>query len=264
MIAPTYNEPFTAEDSIVRDIWGNSDTILLVFAGGAAEFALSRAVDWLFFTGKLPADPIARLFSTARFARDIVFTDQENAQRTLQRINAIHGAVEHKRGQQIPDWAHRDVLYMLIDYSERAYQLLHRPLTPPEQTELFDVFRRVGQGLAIPELPTTYAEWRADRQRHLDRNLRYSDYTAQLYQQYRRHLGALRYRLLLHIQTLLVPESVRQLLPLKPESPLRYTLRAYPWLKRLGLRPLLQWLLVPTQHLSSVRQLEQGLRVARA
>src|SRR5690349_7476363 len=117
MSGPDNTEPFVAETSIVRTIWGNSDTIMLVFAGSAAEFALNRAVDWLFFTGKLPNDPIGRLFSTARFARDIVFSDAAGARRTLARINALHGGVEQRRGQRIPEWAHRDVLYMLIDYS---------------------------------------------------------------------------------------------------------------------------------------------------
>ncbi|MDQ3244245.1 MAG: DUF2236 domain-containing protein, partial [Gemmatimonadota bacterium] len=43
--------------------------VLLVFAGSAAEFALNRAVDWLFFTGELPRDPIGRLFSTAAYSQ---------------------------------------------------------------------------------------------------------------------------------------------------------------------------------------------------
>ena len=42
---------------------GKGDTILFIFAGaGAAEFALNKAVDWLYFTGKLPTDPLGRLF----------------------------------------------------------------------------------------------------------------------------------------------------------------------------------------------------------
>jgi hypothetical protein len=102
--------------------------VLLVFAGSAAEFALNRAVDWLFFTGKLPGDPIGRLFTTAGYAQQIVFADEPTAARTLDRIRAAHEAVERQRGQSIPDWAHRDVLYMLIDYSERAHELLARPL----------------------------------------------------------------------------------------------------------------------------------------
>ncbi len=51
---------FVGRDSIVRRIWGDGDMVLLIFAGSAAEFALNRAVDWLFFPGKLPDDPIGR------------------------------------------------------------------------------------------------------------------------------------------------------------------------------------------------------------
>ena len=60
---------FVPESSIVRTIWGKSDTILFIFAGSAAEFALNKAVDWLYYTGKLPADPLGRLFSTVAYAR---------------------------------------------------------------------------------------------------------------------------------------------------------------------------------------------------
>ena len=109
------DDPFVGRDSIVRRIWGDGDMVLLVFAGSAAEFALNRAVDWLFFTGELPRDPIGRLFSTAGYSQHIVFADAATATRTLQRIRSIHGAVERERGQRIPDGAHRDVLYMLID-----------------------------------------------------------------------------------------------------------------------------------------------------
>src|SRR4051812_47067645 len=88
---------FVHRHSIVRTIWGNADTVLLIFAGSAGEFALSRAVDWLFFTGKLPADPIGRLFSTVRYAQDIVFSEEEKAKRTINRMSAIHGGVEKQR-----------------------------------------------------------------------------------------------------------------------------------------------------------------------
>lgn len=45
---------FVDKHSIVRKIWGNTDVILFIFAGAAAEFSLNKAVDWLYFTGKLP------------------------------------------------------------------------------------------------------------------------------------------------------------------------------------------------------------------
>ena len=114
---------FVGQRSIVRRIWGNPDLILLIFAGSAAEFALNRAVDWLFFTNEIPRDPIGRLFSTVRYAQEIVFLDEDRAQQAIGRISKIHGNVERQRAQTIPDWAYRDVLYMLIDYSERAHQL---------------------------------------------------------------------------------------------------------------------------------------------
>ena len=96
---------FVDRRSIVRTIWGDPDLVLLIFAGSAAEFALNRAVDWLFFTGEIPRDPIGRLFSTVRYAQEIVFVDEEKARWTLDRINERHASVEHERRQTIPDWA---------------------------------------------------------------------------------------------------------------------------------------------------------------
>ena len=252
---------FVDRDSVVRKIWGNGDMVLLVFAGSAAEFALNRAVDWLFFTGKLPRDPIGRLFSTAAYAQQIVFADVDTASAAFARIRAVHHAVERQRDQQIPGWAHRDVLYMLIDYSERAHAMLARPLSAAEQRELYDVFYRVGTGLGIPELPPTYAGWKADRELHLRRDLLYSEGTAALYAQYRNHLGSWRYQLLLRVQSILTPDHVRGLLRLQRAAWLRPLLRVYPLLVRAGLRSLIQKLLMPSSHLAAVRALDQPAQV---
>jgi hypothetical protein len=76
-----------------------------------AEFALNRAVDWLFFTGKLPSDPIGRLFATRRLRAAHRLRRRNGPPRArLDAIRAVHAAVEHQRGQRIPDGAHRDVL----------------------------------------------------------------------------------------------------------------------------------------------------------
>lgn len=230
--------------------------VLLVFAGSAAEFALNRAADWLFFTGKLPGDPIGRLFSTAAYAQQIVFADAPTAARTLDRIRTVHQAVERQRGRHIPDWAHRDVLYMLIDYSERAHEMLARPLSAGERRELYDVFRRVGTGLRIPGLPRTYAGWRIDRERHLRRDLLNGDATEALYAGYREHLGPWRYHLLLRIQSILAPEHVRDLLRLERAEWLRLLVRCYPVLVRAGLRSVVQRLLMPSRYLPAVRGLD--------
>jgi uncharacterized protein (DUF2236 family) len=255
---------FVKPDSIVRRIWGDADMVLLVFAGSAAEFALNRAVDWLFFTGKLPGDPIGRLFTTASYAQRIVFADEVTASRTLQGIRAAHSAVERKRGQSIPDWAHRDVLYMLIDYSERAHELFARRFTAEERTELYDVFYRVGIGLGIPDLPVSYTDWVADRERHLRRDLVYSDGTEELYARYRNQLGFWRYRLLLLVQAILAPDHVRRLLRLESAERVRPLLRVYPVLARAGLRSVIQRLLMPSKYLAEVRGLDQGTRPQRS
>ncbi|WP_425387137.1 hypothetical protein [Deinococcus apachensis] len=43
-----------------------------------------------------------------------MLADQAGAERTLARIRAAHGAVEDARGARIPEWANRDVLYLLV------------------------------------------------------------------------------------------------------------------------------------------------------
>lgn len=247
---------FVEPGSIVRRIWGDGDMVLLVFAGSAAEFALNRAVDWLFVTGALPADPIGRLFSTAEHARRIVFADERTAARTLDGIRAAHEAVERRRGEPLPDWAHRDVLYMLADYSMRAHELLDRPLTAAERRELHDVFRRVGVGLGIPGIAPTYDAFRVDRELHLRRDLERSALTDLLYARYREELGPWRHRLLLRIQAVLAPPCVRELLRLPRAEWLRPALRSWPVLTRAGLRPAIQRLVMPPRHLAAVRALD--------
>ena len=257
--ASTLKSDFVTRGSIVRKIWGDTELVLLIFAGSAAEFALNRAVDWLFFTGRIPADPVGRLFSTVRYAQEIVFAESEEAGRTLAKINAIHGAVERRRGQSIPDWAFRDVLYMLIDYSERAHRMLYGPLTPAEREELYLVFRRVGEGLNVKALPEGYGEWRADRRLHLVRDLDHSRHTALLYNQYRRHLGEWRYQILRGVQALLVPERVRRLLRLRRRTIFSALVGGYGQLIVPELRPLVRRLMVQPRYWDEVRKMERGL-----
>lgn len=247
---------FVREGSVVRKIWGDADVILLIFAGGAAEFALNKAVDWLFYTGKLPADPIGRLFSTVKYAQEIVFMPHEKATGAINRMRAIHGGIEKSRGYQIPDWAYRDVLYMLIDYSERAFELLHRPLTDSERAELFDTFLRVGEGMGVPELPQTYRDWKIDRNAHLNRDLTHSEFTDRLFIRYREELGNWRFGLLLQAQSLLVPDAVRQRLAL-PDRPLLASMMwLYKVLLRFRLRAITQQILLPAEYLQQVRTLD--------
>ncbi|NML64156.1 DUF2236 domain-containing protein [Hymenobacter sp. RP-2-7] len=247
---------FVQPGSVVRRIWGTADTVLFIFAGAAAEFALNKAVDWLYFTGRLPADPLARLFSTVEYARRIVFADRAGAERAIDSMAAIHAAVEASRGQAIPAGAYRDVLYMLIAYSIAAFEALERPLTLPEKAEITDVFLRVGRRMGIPDLPSDYPAWLADRARHLTQHVQVSPYTTDLYRQYRRHLGGLRYWLLRQAQWLVAPPLVRQLLGLRRGLGLALALAVY---RRTQGRRVSQWLrtsLLPPAWRAQIRALD--------
>lgn len=247
---------FVDERSIVRRIWGKSDTILVIFAGAAAEFALSKAVDWLYFTGKLPADPLGRLFSTVSYARAIVFAERPAAHRAIDAITAIHKAVETKRGSDIPDWAYRHVLFMLVDYSIRSFEVLERPLSTLEKQEVLDVFGRVGSRMGIKDLPQTMEEWKAMRDKQLQEDLQYSAHTADLFQQYRKHLGEIRYRLLRETQRLMVPQQVHRLLAFKRSSLLTTLVPVYKFSRQWRADWLLKELLLPQQYKKEIRALD--------
>jgi uncharacterized protein (DUF2236 family) len=250
-------EYFVDKHSVVRQIWGKSDTILFIFAGASAEFALNKAVDWLYFTGRLPFDPIGRLFSTVSYARAIVFSEKHSAMKAIDAMAAIHANVESKRGATIPDWAYRDVLFMLIDYSIRSYEVLERELSDADKIEVFQVFNRIGSRMGIKGLPETFDEWKKMRQEHLAKNLQHSNYTDDLFGQYRKHLGAIRYRILLEVQTLVVPHTVRKLFGFRKISFLYPLLALYKLTRAVKLDWILRALLLPSKYKKEINALDQ-------
>lgn len=247
---------FVCESSIVRQIWGRGDTILFIFAGASAEFALNKAVDWLYFTGRLPADPLGRLFSTVSYARTIVFSKTETAHRAIDAMTAIHNSVENSRGAIIPEWAYRDVLFMLIDYSICAYEVLERKLEPAEKCEVFDVFNRMAARMGITGLPETFDEYIIYRHTHLQQDLHRSSYTDDLYQQYKKHLGVVRYRILLEVQNLMAPEVVRERLGFSKPSYLRPLLALYKISSVFNIDQLLRNVLLPARYIGQIKALD--------
>lgn len=251
---------FVDEKSIVREIWKNTDVVLLIFAGSAAEFALNKAVDWLYFTGKIPTNPLERLFSTIEYAQKIVFAKNDSALATIDSITQIHQGVEKSRGESIPDWAYRDVLYMLIDYSIRSFELIERKLESNEKEEIFDVFFRLGTRMGLKNLPTTFNEWVIDRNLHLENDLQKGKFTVHLFEQYKKHLGSFRYFILIEIQQILVPKIVHEQLFKTSNFPTITMLKLYKSSKKINLDHLIKSIILPKKHkkdLIKIRKFEK-------
>jgi uncharacterized protein (DUF2236 family) len=251
MYHPTLSSPVT------RRIWGSPDAILLFFAGGAAEFAAIKAVDWLFFTRRLPGAPVERFFETIRFAQSVFFGDPAEATDAVERINRIHRRVEQARGEEIPQWAYRDMLFILIDYGERAHEVVFGPMTEAERASHFEVALALGQAMRLSGLPATYPEYRDQRHQQLLDDYARGPLTEELYASYRRALGAWRYRLLRLIQASVLPEELRDVLRLKPYALVDELLRCYRFVPGGGnkLRPL-HGALLPGPFAKQLREME--------
>jgi hypothetical protein len=247
---------FVEKNSIVRKIWGKSDTVLFIFAGAAAEFALNKAVDWLYFTGKLPSDPLGRLFSTVRYARLIIFSSQDEAHKSIDTLQQIHSKVEQNRGTSIPDWAYRDVLFMLIYYSITSYELLERKLTDEEKEEVYNVFLRVGTRMGLSKLPLNYESWLPIREMNLNENLRATNFTLDLFKQYRKHLGLFRYGILIESQKKLVPNQVKVLLRFSSFSLLMIVIPFYKISKSIKLDKPFKNILLPSEYKNQINELD--------
>lgn len=248
-------EYFVKKDSVLREIWGKGDTILFIFAGASSEFALNKAVDWLYFTGKLPADPLGRLFSTVTYARQIIFSEKGNAYKAIDKITAIHSAVESNRMAKIPDWAYRDVLFMLIHYSIASFELLERKLTNAEKEDVFEVFYRFGKQMNLQSLPLNFNDWEIMRNDHLNNDLEKSYYTTDLYKQYKKHLGLIRFKILLGSQMLVVPEKVNELLKLGKIPYLKPLLFIYKLTRKMKIEWLIKSVLLPAKYKREIKAL---------
>jgi DNA gyrase/topoisomerase IV subunit A len=248
-------EYFVPENSAVRAVWGHADRALMVFAGASAEFALNKAVDWLYFTGKLPDDPLTRLFSTISYAQQILFAEKQDALNAIELVNKIHSSIENKRGVAIPEWAFRDVLYMLIAYTTKAYEISHKQITIKHKEEIFSTFMQLGEHMHIKNLPVDLERWEIDREKHLNENLAYSTFTEDLFKKYKRHLGNLRFWILVEGQKELLPDHVKKLLKLEGDSKIGRLLKLYPHLRNTILMSKLPLLLIPEKYHGEIKNM---------
>jgi hypothetical protein len=95
------------------------------------------------------------------------------------------------------------------------------------------------------------------RQQHLMQNLQQSNYTTDLYAQYKKHLGAVRYKILLQSQSLVTPPRVRALLHLNRTSLFQGVIVLYKVSKRLKIDWLLRALILPANYKKEIEALDR-------
>jgi hypothetical protein len=167
--------------------------------------------------------------------------------------------VEEARGEEIPQWTYRDMLFILIDYGERAHEVVFGAMTGAERASHFGVGLALGRAMGLGGLPATYADYRDQRHRQLLEDYARGPLTDELYASYRRTLGPLRYRLLRLVQAGVLPEELRGVLRLEPNPLVEELLRCYRFVPGGGnkLRPL-HSVLLPGRFVRQLREMERA------
>jgi hypothetical protein len=230
-----------SSENIVQRVWGNPSCVLLIFAASSMEFAVNPEAHWLFYTGKLPSDPIGRFISTTGYLKRVMLAPTEAAYVSAVRtIRGIHLSLEKERARTIPKEAYMDVLFMNIEYAMRSFELVfHRPMTGTERTALLQEFRRMGALMDIPFMPETVEEYQAVRDTRVT-CFKSTGATTELLKSYRAALGVFRYWLLKVVYGIIVDERVLNLLDIEQGYLPRAIRRLYPHLAGTRLE---QWIL---------------------
>jgi hypothetical protein len=149
------------------------------------------------------------------------------------------------------------MLFILIDYGERAHEVVFGPMSEAERASHFEVALALGRAMRLSGLPTTYAEYRDQRHQQLLEDYARGPLTDELYASYRRALGPLRYRLLELVQASVPPEELRDVLRLKPYPLAEELLRCYRFVPGGGnkLRSL-HAVLMPGRFARQLREME--------
>jgi hypothetical protein len=145
---------------------------------------------------------------------------------------------------------------MLIYYSIASYELLEKKLSDEEKEEVYNVFYRVGARMGLKELPLTYNAWLSVRKAHLMEDLQKSEYTIDLFKQYKKHLGAMRFKVLIEAQKLIVPDRVKELLDFSDFSLLTPVVPLYKISKLMKVDWLLRNILLPADYKDQINELD--------
>jgi len=94
------------------------------------------------------------------------------------------------------------------------------------------------------------------REEHLEKDLQKSHFSVDLYKQYRKHLGPIRYKLLKEGQVLVVPKRVNHLLGLGKSSLLTPIISIYKIGRKIKLDWFLKSLVLPPEYKKQIKDLD--------
>jgi hypothetical protein len=109
----------------------------------------------------------------------------------------------------------------------------------------------------LKDLPVNYEAWRTDYTTHLETDLAKTDFTLDLFKQYKKHLGNFRYFLLLETQKLVVPERVKTFLDFGSVSFTAIILPLYKLIRLAGFHANVRALLLPKAYREKIADLDR-------
>ena len=244
--------------TVVADLWSDPDALMLIFAASSAEFAVNPINEWLFFTGKLPADPVGRFLGTIGYMRQLMLApSQQEYEAACGRIRGVHSEVETRRGRKIPDDAYLDVLLMGMHHSVRALEVSRgRRVNAEEAAEFVASYRSMAHHMGVPGFPEDIEAYSRLRRSRLAL-YRTTEYTRKLYAAYRRALGPLAYWMLCKLSPAVVEPDIVPLAGLRRGLMSKFFEAVFPLLHRTGVHRLLMPPSVRRMHRGAQRIIEQ-------
>ena len=163
----------------------------------------------------------------------------------------------------MPDVAYRDVLYMGLEYTLRAYPLIYRhTLSDEEKNLIVRDFNHIGHHMRVPDLARDYASYVQIKTARIAA-LEYSEFTGKLLASYRKALGAVGYLFLISaFGGSLVDERVLHVLKVRPNLISWLFKKLCSWACQVGLYKVFFALTLP-RTTSFLRQWERTVRNAK-
>jgi hypothetical protein len=110
--------------------------------------------------------------------------------------------------------------------------------------------------MKLNHLSPSYDSFTVQRKQDLENDLQKSNYTTDLFKQYKKHLGAIRYFILIEGQKLIVPERVGKLLGISKWSLLTFFLPFYKLAKRLRVNNFFKNTILPKKYRQEIYGLD--------